>query len=441
MINLAPVLIILFNAISTSFRENLFYKAAALFLSLGLWIVYGLSATSFVAMTSVFILMMNLHGKRKSLFGELDLINLTVLSVAPFHWMFLVLALILAIDAVKIDKNKFLTLLLTVGIGVTLKEEWLNPTHLAVAAAMAYALMAVVSTARHRYQTALVFGVVFYRSVIFTPDLARFIFIGALILILAILMIHIWSEDNQKKIIQKIHQISIISTLISAAIFGAFGFWAMLASWLCYFIILENDSETTKLLNVDMPWVALSSLVLLPTSPVFIYNMAGKVGVEVVMGAITASLLMLVGWRHIKVLESGGGAFVISGRVIVATMLYLSIGGYGTHQLLHNNLHGLFISLALSLLAIVLFVVLNLDQKIFANRLRSTLALKLNYTTSAEAPMPSLGWSIDLWQPLADIVAFALQMLEAALSFVRRTILFWSIALIVLFILLGGSNA
>ena len=441
MIDLAPILVILFNAISTSFRENLFYKVSALLLSLGLWLVYGFSATSFVAMTSVFILMMNLQSSRKSLFGELDLVNLTVLSVAPFHWMFLALALILAIDGTKTDKNKFITLVLTIGVALALKEDWLSSAHLAVGAATTYALMAINSTVKHRYKAALMFGVVFYRSVIFAPELARFIFIGTLISMLALLMIHIWSEDNQKKIIQKIHQVSIISTIISAAIFGEFGFWAMLASWLCYFIILENDSDTTKLLNVDVPWVALSSLVLLPTSPVFIYNMAGKVGVEVVMGALAATLLVLVSWRHIKALESNGAPFIISGRVLIATMLYLSIGGYGTHQLLHKNLHGLFISLALSLLAIVLFVILNFDQKIFANRFRSTLALKLNFTTGTETSLTGYTWFVDLWQPLADVVTFVLQMLEAVLAFMRRTILFWSIALIVLFVLLGGSNA
>lgn len=441
MIDLAPVLIILFNAISTSFRENLFYKIAALVLSLGLWIVYGFSATSFVAMSSVLIMLMNLQSKRASLFGELDLVNLTLLSVAPFNWLFWALGLILAIDGVKINKNKFVILALTVGAALVLKEEWLSSTHLAVAAAIIYGVMTVISTFKNRSQIALIFGVVFYRSVVFSPDLARFIFIGVLISMLAVLMIHIWSEDSQKKILQKIYQVSIVSTTISAAIFGEFGFWAMLASWMCYFIVLENDSDTTKLVNVDIPWIALSSLVLLPTSPIFIYSMAGKVGGEVVMGAIAASLLVLIGWRHVKVLESSGSAFVISGRVIVATMLYLSIGGYGNHQLLHKNLHGLFISLALSLLAIVLFLILNLDQKIFANRFRSTLALKLNTVNNTAAFSTSLSRPVDLWQPLAEIVIFTLQVLEMALNFIRRTILFWSIALIVLFVLLGGSNA
>ncbi len=369
------------------------------------------------------------------------LLPLSVLCLAPFYQSMIFSFIYLMF---KLKKDKFKTVifpiwgLLVLALGNNQNEERvLIPMIVFVTS-----LYAIRSFYKNHFIQMAIAVVLQYKMYQLYNPLDLYLYVKIIILIISLCYLYlIWTNKRKDRVwalTQKIYFLIVWFALLQV---GPIGFWSAIVFQILLNSVLKDRSTLEKDSIVKIKTFALASLTMLPLS-VPMYYLVGNMEIKsLVFGLIMSAILIVANWRWLGMLQSKIKEVIIDKWLLVDLLCIIILMIFLAYTQFANNYVGLFSYSAVSLVALLLFLLAGLGIKLD----------KMEFNPKINSYFEALPGSKDIElndvkcltqsNLVVDIGKYAHHVLGEFFSFVDRTFIVFMILICTLVLFMGGAFA
>lgn len=443
MTEMLSVLVLLTATVREHSVPKYFVTGLSLVVTTVLWWTYYPSIAVYAAIgVAIYLTIQSLLDAHVSISPK-HLPLMTLLATAPVTGLPLLTALILILD--KQLRGEFIRFIIPILILVSFAAIGQQATQYQLSVFMLFfaAALALRHFWKNNFSSGVLWLILACRYSVFVPEYLREIILWLMIAPLMVIGLKMWSDDSHTGLWLNLQRLGGIVILAATIAFGEFGLWGSLLAWLSLEQCVSLQSEAVKEDNLKIPWPAAAGLFLIPIAPTMLYISSGKSGNALAATSIIGLFISLALWRWIKFAEKQHSDLPLCRNKLIALSFYIVAIVIGCLFNLKAPLTALFINLGVSTVVIILFTVLGVDEMALARKERSTLLLRLGLTkpgTSEGEELKPSGTSISGWGVLANMGRSLTLIISDIESLIHRTLAISVLALVMILMLLGGTN-
>lgn len=249
----------------------------------------------------------------------------------------------------------------------------------------------------------------------------------------------LWLEKRQQKTWNTFEKLQFLFVWFSTLQFGPIGFWISLAfnSYILEVISTKNGAEDTAMIKIKPTVIAI--FYLLPVSmPAFFLINTKNVSATIV-GAIATFLFLMVAGRWMRELKLSVDEKILDKWLCLDLVTILSMTIFMSYRLIGGDLVGIITYAAMSVLIMVLFMGLKVDQIFYEKLVMPRLLL----VTSAEQKKVATVFDFKFKQTniINNIVNFNVIILNEFFEFIERNFLVVFLLVFAIVFFMGGGFA
>lgn len=249
----------------------------------------------------------------------------------------------------------------------------------------------------------------------------------------------IWLEKRQQKTWYTFEKLQFLFVWFSTLQFGPVGFWISLAfnSYILEVISTKNGVEDSAMIKIKPTVIAI--FYLLPISMPAFFLISTKNVSATISGAIATFLFLMVAGRWMRELKLSVGEKILDKWLCLDLVSILSMTILMAYRLIGGDLVGVITYAAMSVLIMILFMGLKLDQILYEKLDMPRLLL----VTSAEQKKVATVFDFKFKQTniINNIVNFAVIILNEFYEFIERNFLVVFLLVFAIVFFMGGGFA
>lgn len=436
-------LVLFISAIEKDKAPKFTIEVLSVIAALLLWWPYVSGIAIYPGIAFVILVVLLNYWNNASLLEIKDLPLLVLASVASVGSLPLLTGAILLLRPELRSRAHYLILLVLISVSSISAGQVATQYHLSVLMLLFTLALSLLGFANRRFFAGLLWAILACRYSVFVPELLREGVLWLLPAYLLLLVVTMWCDDSEETLTANISRIGGVAVIAAAISYGEFALWGMSLAWLALEQCLRIKPTSTNELKV--PWIAASTLFLIPVAPTVVYLSATKTGVNLFVGILMSTLISLGLWRWIRFAEKRSSDLSFDYKRILALLFFIYSIVIATLFSLKPAWPTLFLALGSSTVIIVAFAVLGFDEKLLCKRSRGLVLLRLQPLSQwrkeeLAREIDAVG-SSSAWKFFGDLGRSLTLVMEGLESLISRTLALSVLLFIVVLILMGGVSA